>query len=187
MRIVQPLPADYQITNVNIPRKNWSFLYNVLYVRMLDTGSKAHRTSKSQPGHKLVVNPVLSTSALGDGLLNKECHIMWCRIMNHLTHVHPSPANCSQKHLWDLDVSLRTASQSIYWFGAHRISCVAVSNLSLFSTLPISVLSLCLEAAEAENTSSDEEGVILNMLFEVYSTIHCSVYVWVRLGVLLSL
>ena len=54
-----------------------------------------------------------------------------------------------------------------------------MSNLSLFSSLPISVLSLCLEAAEAENASSDEEGVFLNKLFEVYSTIHCSVCVGV--------
>ena len=54
-----------------------------------------------------------------------------------------------------------------------------MSNLSLFSSLPISALSLCLEAAEAENASSDEEGVFLNKLFEVYSTIHCSVCVCV--------
>ena len=31
---------------------------------MLDTGSKAHRTSKSLPTHKLIVNLVLSASAL---------------------------------------------------------------------------------------------------------------------------
>ena len=54
-----------------------------------------------------------------------------------------------------------------------------MSNLSLFSSLPISALSLCLEAAEAENVSSGEEGVFLNKLFEVYSTIHCSVCVGV--------
>ena len=38
---------------------------------------------------------------------------------------------------------------------------------------------MCLEAAEAENASSGEEGVFLNELFEVYSTIHCSVCVGV--------
>ena len=54
-----------------------------------------------------------------------------------------------------------------------------MSNLSLFSSLPISALSLCLKAAEAENALSDEEGVFLNKLFEVYSTIHCSVCVGV--------
>ena len=54
-----------------------------------------------------------------------------------------------------------------------------MSNLSLFSSLPISAQSLCLEAAEVENASSDEEGVFLNKLFEVYSTIHCSVCVGV--------
>ena len=52
-------------------------------------------------------------------------------------------------------------------------------NYNIFSSLPISALSLCLEAAEVENASSDEKGVFLNRLLEVYSTIHCSVCVGV--------